>query len=233
MTDLLANLVDASLISGIAFAIGIGAVALWLAAAWWVYADMSRRTRSELARFGAAAWIVLSTPILLPFSLIAYTLARPQATVAQSRSRELALALTPEILAVPRCQACGTTVEDEWRRCPVCASWLQLPCAECRRWSAVELAICPWCASEERAMPQLRTRATAYARRAEDRLDVDDAETDGRTPDRGVERSRGRRRAGESRQAERTRRTPGDRELRPVGGRGRGQTADGTPAVVS
>ncbi|HEV2006256.1 MAG TPA: hypothetical protein VGQ85_06530, partial [Candidatus Limnocylindrales bacterium] len=72
MPSQIANLVDTSLISGVAFAIGIAGIGLWLAAAWWTYGDMARRTNSDLARYGAAAWIILSTPALLLMSLPVY-----------------------------------------------------------------------------------------------------------------------------------------------------------------
>jgi RNA polymerase subunit RPABC4/transcription elongation factor Spt4 len=109
---------------------------------------MARRTRSDLARYGATAWILLSTPALLLISLPVYLLARPQATVAQRRSRDLVVALSPELFGAVRCEACGQIVVDEdWRRCPACASWLQVACVDCGRWSATNLELCPWCAT--------------------------------------------------------------------------------------
>jgi hypothetical protein len=148
MTDLFANLVDETFVSTVLTVVGIGAVALWLAAAWWTYTDMTRRTESELARLAAAGWIVLSTPAMLPLSLPIYALARPQATVAQRRSTDLVLALRPELVLGPACPGCGFGIEDGWRRCPGCATWLEAECSACGRWSSVELEICPWCAAD-------------------------------------------------------------------------------------
>jgi RNA polymerase subunit RPABC4/transcription elongation factor Spt4 len=108
---------------------------------------MARRTRSDLARYGAATWILLSTPALLLISLPVYLLARPQVTAAQRRSRDLVAALSPELLEADRCEACGQVVDEEWRRCPACATWLQVACIDCGRWSATNLEICPWCAT--------------------------------------------------------------------------------------
>jgi hypothetical protein len=153
MTTQLAGLIDPSIVDGIAFAIGVAAIGLWLAAAWWTYADMSRRTTSELGRFGAASWILLSTPALLILSLPVYVLARPQATISQRRSRQLVAELGPELLGGDRCGGCGIEVDDEWRRCPACSSWLQAPCADCGRWSPTSLDLCPWCAAARRAEP--------------------------------------------------------------------------------
>jgi RNA polymerase subunit RPABC4/transcription elongation factor Spt4 len=153
MTDPLARFIDPSVVSGVLFALSIGGVGLWLAAAWWTYTDMARRSDSELARLTAAGWVVLSTPALLPLSLAVYALARPQVTNAQRRSRSLAETLGPEVLADDRCSTCGTAVDEAWRRCPMCSTWLDAPCADCGRWSGLELSLCPWCGADGRAEP--------------------------------------------------------------------------------
>jgi RNA polymerase subunit RPABC4/transcription elongation factor Spt4 len=166
MPSQIASLVDMSVLSGVAFAIGVAGIGLWLAAAWWTYGDMARRTRSDLARYGAAAWILLSTPALLLISLPVYLLARPQATAAQRRSRDLVLALSPELFGALRCEACGRVADEEWRRCPACATWLQVACVDCGRWSATNLELCPWCATsriDEPADAEETDLAAAYA----------------------------------------------------------------------
>lgn len=145
MIDSLTSLVDPSILTAVASAIGAAGVGLWLAAAWWTYADMARRTGSEIGRFTAAGWILLSTPILLPLSLPVYLLARPQATLAERREREMVASLSPTWLA--GCEGCGREVDEAWRRCPACATWLQIACGHCGRWAATDLEICPWCAS--------------------------------------------------------------------------------------
>jgi hypothetical protein len=147
MIDSLASLVDPSILTAVASAIGAAGVGLWLAAAWWTYTDMGRRTSSEIARFTAAGWVLLSTPILLPLSLPVYLMARPQTTLAERRSRAMVEGLGPALLAAARCDGCGLEIDEAWRRCPACASWLQVACADCGRWSASELEICPWCAT--------------------------------------------------------------------------------------
>jgi hypothetical protein len=58
MPSQIASLIDMSVLSGVAFAIGIAGIGLWPAAAWWTYGDMARRTNSDLARYGAAGWTV-------------------------------------------------------------------------------------------------------------------------------------------------------------------------------
>jgi len=127
-------------------------IALWVAGAWWAYADAARRTESSLAGFVAAGWIILSTPLLLPLSLAAYAFARPQVAAADRRTRHLALelAMTP---AQAACPACAGAIEPTWLRCPSCTTWLAAPCAHCGDWSEAGLEICPMCGSDTRAQP--------------------------------------------------------------------------------
>ena len=133
----------------------VGLVALWVAAAWWTYQDMQRRSDSELAALGAVGWILVSTPLLLGLALPIYLLARPQLTVAQAHSSNLALALETQLLDGAECPGCGSICDDEWRRCPTCTAWLAVECAACGRWSSTRLEICPWCALERPALGPL------------------------------------------------------------------------------
>jgi len=130
----------------------VGLVALWVAAAWWTYQDMQRRSDSELAALGAVGWILVSTPLMLALALPIYLLARPQLTVAQARSGDLALALQMQLLDGTECPGCGSICDDEWHRCPTCTTWLATECAACGRWSSTRLEICPWCAVERPAL---------------------------------------------------------------------------------
>ena len=84
MSELIAQTLANPAVGAAGTAVLMAVVALWLAAAWWAYADASRRTESTLAGYVAAGWIILSTPMLLPLSLAAYTFARPQ--VARRRA---------------------------------------------------------------------------------------------------------------------------------------------------
>ena len=153
MQDVVGQLLGSPAVTTAVSLLAVGGVALWLAAAWWTYQDMQRRTTSEVAALGAVAWILLSTPALLPLSLPIYLLARPQRTVAQGRSTELALALQAELSAELTCPGCGGRLGDEdWRRCPTCSTWLATECDACGRWSSVRLDICPWCAVDRPAL---------------------------------------------------------------------------------
>jgi hypothetical protein len=159
MTDVLAQTLNNPMIPAIGMALAGTFSALWLAAAWWAYRDATRRAGSSFVGLLAAAWIVISSPFLLPLSLGVYTLARPQHTAAEGRSRRLAEELVAQLDAAagPDCPTCGASVESSWLRCPTCATWLAQPCGNCGRWSESSLQICPWCGSEERKPPDVET----------------------------------------------------------------------------
>ena len=157
-------------VTAIGGAIGAALVALWLAAAWWAYSDAARRTDNTPAAMLAAAWIVVSTPLFMPFALAAYALARPQHSAAEHRTRRLAADLVDALdeIASAGCSNCGGTVEEGWLRCPTCASWLSLPCSLCGKWSDRSLAVCPYCGGEERgeaAVEELEPAALDRPRR--------------------------------------------------------------------
>jgi hypothetical protein len=139
-------------VTAIGGAVGAALVALWLAAAWWAYTDAARRTDSTPAAMLAAAWVVVSTPIFMPFALAVYALARPQHSAAEHRTLRFATELVDalEELASAGCPGCGSAVEDGWLRCPSCAGWLALPCTQCESWSDRSLAVCPYCGGEQR-----------------------------------------------------------------------------------
>lgn len=172
MPDLIAQTLSDPAIGAFGTAVAMAAVALWLAGAWWAYADAARRAESSLAGFVAAGWIILSTPLLLPLSLAVYAFARPQVTAADRRTRSLAqeLSMTP---ARPACATCAQPVDVTWLRCPSCTSWLAAPCSDCGGWSDASLDVCPWCGGEERDAPAVESLtdvASGLARRNRRRL---------------------------------------------------------------
>ena len=63
--------------------------------------------------FARAGWILVSTPLLLGLALPIYLLARPQLTVAQAHSSNLALALQTQLLDEAECPGCGSICERE------------------------------------------------------------------------------------------------------------------------
>ena len=152
MSDLIAQALSDPALGAVGTAVAVAGIALWLAGAWWAYADAARRTESSLAGFVAAGWIILSTPLLLPLALATYAFARPQVAAADQRTRQLAfeLATTPPR---PACPVCSEAVDESWLRCPSCTSWLAAPCEHCGAWSDARLEICPMCGSDTREQP--------------------------------------------------------------------------------
>jgi hypothetical protein len=157
MADLVAQTLSNPIIPAIGLAVAATVGALWLAAAWWAYRDAARRAGSPFAGLLAAAWIVLSSPFLLPLALAVYGFARPQRTAAEHRSRRLVAELVDQLDAADgeRCPTCRLSLDPTWLRCPSCATWLAQPCAHCGGWSDRTLDICPWCGSEERDEPSV------------------------------------------------------------------------------
>ena len=161
MTELIAEAFASPIFGAAGTAVLMAGVALWLAGAWWAYADASRRTESSLAGYVAAGWILLSTPLLLPLSLAAYAFARPQIPVADQRTKALARELGATV--EQGCSSCAAPVDPAWLRCPSCATWLGSPCAHCGEWSDATLEICPWCGGEAREQPFVERFASAGA----------------------------------------------------------------------
>jgi hypothetical protein len=145
--DAATGVLSSPIFTGLLMATGVTLAVLWLAGTWWAYLDISRRTSSELARFGAMGLVIVSTPLLLPFSLVVYRLVRPQTTIAERRAVELATGLGPAFAGRERCAVCRDVVDPEWRRCPSCATWLASSCESCGQWSEIAFDLCPWCAA--------------------------------------------------------------------------------------
>ena len=152
IADILAQILSNPLVSTGITMLGIALLALWVAAAWWAYQDAARRSESTLLAFLAAAWIIVSTPLMLPISLAVYVFARPQVSAADVRARNLARELGA-VFDGPACPSCQLAIEPSWLRCPACTVWLAAPCRSCGVWSARDLEACPYCGSEEHAAP--------------------------------------------------------------------------------
>ena len=164
--DAAAGVLSSPIVTGVFMALGVTLAVVWLAGTWWAYLDISRRTTSELARFGAMTLILVSTPLLLPLSLMVYSLVRPQTTIAERRAVELASDLGPAFACRERCPACHDVVDPEWRRCPACATWLASSCDSCGQWSEMAFDVCPWCsAAKVNRVPMAPERIAAAATR--------------------------------------------------------------------
>ena len=153
MSNLIDDALANPLVGAAATSLAVAGVALWIAAAWWSWRDASRRTESMTVAFLAAAWIIVSTPMLLPLSLAVYVVARPSITAAEDRTQSLIAALSATNAAGTTCPWCDTRIDAAWVRCPTCATWLLAPCTACGEWSPADLDICPYCAHEGHAAP--------------------------------------------------------------------------------
>lgn len=153
MNDVIDELLANPALQAVGTAILVAVIALWVAAAWWAYQDASRRTESATAGFVAAAWILVSTPLMLPLSLAAYAMARPQASASDSRTESLMARLNEIAADRPSCPSCEVTVDPGWLRCPYCATWFALECETCGEWSAAGLEVCPFCGTDRQAVP--------------------------------------------------------------------------------
>ena len=154
VANILSDFFASPLVSAAVFALGVGAIGLWLAAAWWTYTDAGRRTESSVLAALAAGWIVVSTPFLLPLSMAIYRAARPQVAAADARAERLAINLSEEAVAAS-CPQCASRIEPGWLRCPRCTAWLAAPCRACGQWTDPTFDICPLCGSEEHLEPRV------------------------------------------------------------------------------
>jgi hypothetical protein len=153
MSNLIDDVLANPLVGATASALAIAGVALWIAAAFWAWRDAARRSESTAVAFVASAWIIVSTPMLLPLSLLIYLVARPQTSAAEHRAESLIAALNANTVAGSMCAGCEARIDAAWLRCPRCATWLSAPCASCGEWSPADLEICPYCAHEGHALP--------------------------------------------------------------------------------
>jgi RNA polymerase subunit RPABC4/transcription elongation factor Spt4 len=153
MKDVFSEILSNPTVHVVGLAILLAVVALWLAAAWWAYNDASRRRESSLVGFGAAAWIILSTPLLLPLSLGIYAMARPQATASDDRTQSLMVRLQEIAGDRPTCPTCDAAVDADWIRCPMCATWFAFGCESCGELSAAGLEVCPFCGADREPIP--------------------------------------------------------------------------------
>jgi len=153
MNDVQNEILDNPTLHLVGTAILLAVVALWLAAAWWAYQDASRRLESSLAGFAAAAWIILSTPLLLPLSLGIYGHEALRSTASDDRTKSLMARLIATAADRPTCPGCAAAVDPDWLRCPYCATWFALECESCGEWSAASLDICPFCGADRESVP--------------------------------------------------------------------------------
>lgn len=118
---------------------------LWLALVYWTFADADRR--------GAMRWYWGTVALLFPFiGTLIYVIVRPPEYAAESRERELELAILERELKqrANLCLNCRSVVESDYLLCPECGWNLKRPCESCSRPLHLEWATCPYCATAQR-----------------------------------------------------------------------------------
>lgn len=125
------------------------AVLIWLAAAYWAYRDLRTRTTNPLAPYGAAAAVILFTPIFFPLGVVLYRIVRPPETVAEASERALAEeAMLVEVEKQHHCGACKRPIEADWLICPNCRTRLRRVCSSCGRLVESDWLLCAYCGKD-------------------------------------------------------------------------------------
>ena len=117
-------------------------VVLWLALAYWTFADAGRR---GTVRF---FWGVVA--LVFPFvGPLVYVIVRPPEYALDSRERELELAVLERELRQrgELCPGCRSVVEKEYLLCPECGFDLRAPCRSCGKPLDLNWRTCPYCAT--------------------------------------------------------------------------------------
>lgn len=117
-------------------------VVLWLALAYWTFADAGRR---GTVRF---FWGIVA--LLFPFiGPLIYVIVRPPEYALDSRERELELSVIEKELRqrLDLCPSCRSVVEKDYLLCPECGFDLKAPCKKCGKLLDLNWRTCPYCAT--------------------------------------------------------------------------------------
>src|SRR6266849_5407023 len=122
-------------------------VVLYLALAYWTYADARRRMLDPML-IGCAA----AASLLFPFvGAIVYVIVRPPEYLEDVRERELEMQAAEarvRELGYMLCPHCDAEIERDFLRCPNCMRRLKSPCANCSRPLDPRWKVCPFCEAE-------------------------------------------------------------------------------------
>jgi hypothetical protein len=156
-------------------------VALWLALAFWTYADARRRIEDQMLVACAA-----TAAFFFPFAgAIIYAIVRPPEYLEEARERELEMAAAEARLAQVdhlTCQHCGFEIEKTFLRCPSCMNKLKEPCTTCGRPLDPRWRICPYCEAEVPRQAGATQQRRRPARRAAPAAGTPAAERSSRPP---------------------------------------------------
>ena len=122
-------------------------VVIYLALAYWTYADARRRIADPML-IGCAA----AAAILFPFvGAIVYMIVRPPEYLDDVRERELEMqAAEARMHALDHhlCPHCDFEVKSDFLRCPNCLRKVKDPCHNCARPLDPAWKLCPYCEAE-------------------------------------------------------------------------------------
>ena len=142
-------------------------VVLWLALAYWTFADARRRIGDPV--LVTTATVVGLIPFLGP---LVYTILRPPEFLEDVREREIetqASELRMRHLVAQSCPRCEHPIERSWLRCPECQHRLKDPCVSCSRPVDPRWSICPYCETQLRRPASDREEGRRSSRRSEER----------------------------------------------------------------
>jgi hypothetical protein len=120
---------------------------IYLALAYWTYADARRRIGDPLL-VGCA----LAAALLFPFvGAIVYMIVRPPEYLDDVRERELEMQAAEARMAgldYHLCPHCDFEVKADFLRCPSCMRKLKDPCTNCSRPLDPSWKLCPYCEAQ-------------------------------------------------------------------------------------
>ncbi|MEO7196924.1 MAG: zinc ribbon domain-containing protein [Solirubrobacterales bacterium] len=123
-------------------------VVLWLALAYWTFADARRRVGDPV--LVTTATVLGFVPFIGP---MIYTILRPPELLEDVRERDIetqASELRMRHLTAQSCPRCEHPIERSWLRCPECQHRLKDPCISCSRPVDPRWSVCPYCEAQLR-----------------------------------------------------------------------------------
>jgi hypothetical protein len=122
-------------------------VVIYIALAYWTFADARRRIADPML-IGCATLAAVLFPYV---GAIVYMIVRPPEFLDDIRERELEMQAAEARLAAldyQLCPHCDGEIKSEFLRCPHCMRKLKDPCANCGRPLDPAWRLCPYCEAE-------------------------------------------------------------------------------------
>lgn len=125
--------------------IGLSLSGIWISLIFWTSKDISKRSRSWIARILAPVLVL----IFFIFGLIIYLFLRPKNTLNDEFREKLNEEVLIHSLDEPRfCSECQNEISSNWLYCPNCKKQLLKPCVKCGNNLDVSWELCPFCGAE-------------------------------------------------------------------------------------